>query len=88
MCQSNSFVDVFKYNALGNYVHYITIPIDRIYHTQILNGTQGVNYDNKLTIEFTPKTTYSQFAGLTSDGVLKIWVEADDPHDGVDCGNY
>ena len=66
----------------------IAIPTEKIYHAQILNGTQGVNYNNKLTIEFTPETTYSQFAGLTSDNVLKIWVEADDPHDGVDCGTY
>ena len=75
------------YNALGNDVQYIIIPIDKIYHTQILNGTKGV-YNNKLTIEFTPETTYSQFAGFTSDNVLETWVEADDPHDGVDCGSY
>ena len=87
MCHVNSFGNVFKYNALGNEVQYIVISTDNIYHTQILNGTQGV-YNNNLTIEFTPETTYSQFAGLTSDNVLKIWVEADDPHDGVDCGNY
>ena len=76
------------YNTLGNDVQYIAIPTEKIYHAQILNGTQGVNDNNKLTIEFTPETTYSQFAGLTSDGVLKIWVEADDPHDDIDCGNY
>ena len=75
-------------NALGNDVNNITIPTEKIYHTHILNGTKGTSYNNKLTIEFTPETTYSQFAGFTSDGVLKTWVEADDPHDGVDCGNY
>ena len=66
---------------------YIEITTDKIYHTQILNGTQG-KYNKKLTIEFTPETTYSQFAGFTSDNVLETWVEADDPHDGVDCGSY
>ncbi len=86
-CDSNSFGNYFRYNALGNYVQFIEIPTDKIYNTQILNRTQGF-YNKKLKIEFTPETTYSQFAGLTSDGVLKIWVEADDPHDGIDCGNY
>ena len=83
----NSFGNYFSYNALGNDVQYIAIPTDSIYRTQILNGTHGYFY-NKLTIEFTPETEYSQFAGFTSDGVLKIWVEADDPHDGIDCGDY
>lgn len=86
-CSSNTFGNEFKYNALGNYVIYIAIPTDKIYHTQILNGTHG-GYTNKLTIAFTPETEYSQFAGFTSDGVLEIWVEADDPHDGIDCGDY
>ena len=66
---------------------YIEITTDKIYHTQILNGTQGT-HSKKLTIEFTPEMKYSQFAGLTSDNVLETWVEADDPHDGVDCGSY
>ena len=86
-CYNNSFGNYFRYNALGNDVQYIAIPTDSIYCTQILNGTHGYFY-NKLTIAFTPETEYSQFAGLKSDGVLKIWVEADDPHDGIDCGNY
>lgn len=86
-CYSNTFGNDFTHNALGNNVNYIEIPTNKIYNTQILNGTHG-GLHNKLTIEFKPETTYSQFAGLTSDGVLKIWVEADDPHDGVDCGNY
>ena len=75
------------FNALGNNIRYIEIPTEKIYHTQILNGTQGTEA-NKLTLEFTPETTYSQFAGFTSDGVLKIWVEADAPHDTVDGGSY
>ena len=87
-CYDNTFGNYFRYNTLGNNVIYIAIPTEKIYHAQILNGTQGVNDNNKLTIEFTPETTYSQFAGLTSDNVLKTWVEADDPHDGVDCGYY
>lgn len=86
-CASNRFRNYFKYNAIGIDVMYIEITTDKIYHTQILNGTQG-KYNKKLTIEFTPETKYSQFAGLTSDNVLETWVEADDPHDGVDCGSY
>ena len=86
-CVSNSFGNYFQYNALGNDIQYIEIPTEKIYHTQILNGTQGTQ-SNILTLEFTPETTYSQFAGFTSDGVLKIWVEADAPHDTVDCGSY
>ena len=87
-CGSNSFGNYFKYNALGNDIRYIAIPTEKIYNIQILNGTHGHDSTNKLTIAFTPETEYSQFAGLKSDGVLKIWVEADDPHDGIDCGNY
>ena len=75
------------FNALGNNIRYIEIPTEKIYHTQILNGTQGTEA-NKLTLEFTPETTYSQFAGFTSDGVLETWVEADAPHDTVDGGSY
>ena len=87
ICGGNTFGNYFTYNALGNDVKYIAIPTEKIYYTQILNGTQG-KYNKKLTIEFTPETTYSQFAGFTSDNVLETWVEADDPHDGVDCGSY
>ena len=86
-CRRNTFGDVFHNNALGNDIQYIEIPTEKIYHTQILNGTKGTEA-NKLTLEFTPETTYSQFAGFTSDGVLKIWVEADAPHDTVDGGSY
>ncbi len=86
-CNSNTFGNYFQYNTVGNDVEWIVIPKEKIYHTQILNGTQG-NFNKKLTIEFTPETTYSQFAGFTSDNVLETWVEADDPHDGVDGGSY
>lgn len=87
-CNTNSFRNYFSYNTLGNDVKNIAIPTEKIYRTQILNGTQGTSSTNQLTIAFTPETEYSQFAGFTSDGVLKIWVEADDPHDGIDCGDY
>ena len=86
-CSSNLFGHYFQYNALGNNIQYIEIPTEKIYHTQILNGTKGIDTKH-LTIAFTPETTYSQFAGFTSDGVLKIWVEADAPHDTVDGGSY
>ena len=72
-----------QYNDLGNNIQYIEIPTEKIYNTQILNGTKGTR-NKRLTIEFTPKTTYSQFAGFTSNNVLKIWVEAD----AVDGGSY
>ena len=86
-CGYNTFGNYFKYNVLGNDIRYIEIPTEKIYHTQILNGTQGTQ-DNKLTIAFTPETAYSQFAGFKSDGVLETWVEADAPHDVVDGGSY
>ena len=88
-CNSNSFGKNFRFNTLGNDVQNIEITTEKIYHTHILNGTKGTNI-KKLTIEFTPETTYSQFAGFTSDGVLKIWVEADDGtvDNTVDGGSY
>lgn len=86
-CNSNIFYNYFKYNTVGNDVKWIAIQTDKIYHTQILNGTKSDSVQ-RLKIEFTPETTYSQFAGFTSDNVLETWVEADDPHDGVDCGSY
>ena len=85
-CWENSFGNYFHYNAIGNEVLRIKIPTEKIYYTHILNGTKGT-YSNKLTIAFTPETKYSQFAGLTSAGVLETWVEADDSN-GVDCGTY
>ena len=75
-CGSNSFGYNFQCNALGNDVQYIEIPTEKIYHIQILNGTKGTRTNN-LTIEFTPQTIYSQFAGFTSKGELKIWNPAD-----------
>ena len=79
-------MNYFQNNAIGNDVYHIEIPTEKIYYTQILNGTKGTR-SNRLTLEFTPETTYSQFAGFTSDGVLKIWVEADYSN-GVDYGTY
>ena len=84
VCYSNSFGNYFKYNALGNNIQYIEIPTEKIYNTQILNGTKGTSSNNKLTIAFTPETQYSQYAGLTSNKLLKIWVESD----AVDGGSY
>ena len=75
-CRNNSFGNYFLYNTLGNNIQYIKIPTAKIYHTQILNGTQGTQ-NNKLTIAFTPETTYSQFAGFTSSGAIKILNPAD-----------
>ena len=86
-CDSNSFGNYFQYNALGNDIRHIEIPTEKIYHTQILNGTQGT-HSNILTLEFTSETEYSQFAGQTSNHELKTWVEADVPTDVVDGGTY
>ena len=86
-CYSNSFGNRFNANTLGNEVQYVKIAADYIRYTQILNGTKGT-ISKKLTIEFTPETKYSQFAGFTSDNVLKTWVEADAPHEVVDGGSY
>ncbi len=87
-CNGNTFGNNFRYNTLGNSIQYVEIATEKIFHTHILNGTQGTNSSNRLTIEFTPETAYSQFAGFTSDNVLKTWVEADDPHEVVDGGYY
>lgn len=75
-CGNNTFGNYFCYNTLGNNVKYVEIPTEKIYHTQILNGTKGAR-NNKLTIAFTPETTYSQFAGFTSSGAIKIYNPAD-----------
>ena len=72
-CYGNTFGNYFQHNALGSDIRYIEIPTEKIYHTQILNGTKGT-YANKLTIAFTPETTYSQFAGTAPDGTLMVWV--------------
>ena len=45
-------------------------------YAQILNGTHGY-YMNPLQISFQRGVSYTQFAGLTSSGVLKIWNPAD-----------
>ena len=89
-CSRNTFGYNFEMSTLGEGVQYVDVAIgetEHVKYVQILNGTQGTR-ENKLTIAFTPETTYSQFAGFTSDGVLKIWVEADAPHDTVDGGSY
>ena len=72
-CGWNPFGNYFQYNALGNNIRYIEIPTEKIYHTQALNGTKGTK-TNKLTLEFAPETTYSQFAGTAPDGTLMVWV--------------
>ena len=75
-CHDNSFGNSFEHNVLGNDIQYIEIPTENIYYTHILNGTKGTK-NNKLTIAFTPQTTYSQFAGFTSSGAIKIYNPAD-----------
>ena len=78
-------------STLGKGVQYVkvaTSETEYVKYVQILNGTQGTDSSNLLEINFVKGAEYSQFAGFTSDGVLKIWVEADAPHDTVDGGYY
>ena len=76
-CVGNSFGNYFKYNALGNNIQYIEMPTEKIYNTQILNGTKGTNSNNKLTIEPTPNANYPQYVARNSSGAIKIWNPAD-----------
>ena len=76
-CYRNSFGNYFKYNALGNNIQYIEIPTEKIYNTQILNGTKGTSSTNKLTIEPTPNANYPQYVARNSSGAIKIWNPAD-----------
>ena len=46
-------------------------------NAQILNGTRGSDSNNLLQISFQREASYCQFAGLNSNGILKIWVPAD-----------
>ena len=76
-CNNNSLGYYFQNNTLGNNVVYINVPSQRVYNTNILNGTKGTNNSNKLTITFETEKNYSQFAGFDSEGKLRIWVDAD-----------
>ena len=80
----------FSDNTFGSNVNYLTVHNGVQYvsiagsvglqgytqYAQILNGTHGY-YMNPLQISFQRGVSYTQFAGLTSSGVLKIWNPAD-----------
>ena len=46
-------------------------------NAQILNGIAGASAQNKLTITFAANKAYTQVAGMTTDGTLRIWNPAD-----------
>ena len=90
-CNTNTFGYNFQTSTLGKGVQYVKVAISETEHVkyvQILNGTQGTDSTNLLEINFVKGAKYSQFAGFKSDGTLKVWVEADAPHDVVDGGSY
>ena len=90
-CSKNSFGNDCHRNLFGNNLHYLTVHEDVWYvsvvgaatdssyvqHAQILNGTGGSSFANRLQIAFKADVKYCQFAGLDSSGILKIWTPAD-----------
>mgnify|MGYP007016825759 FL=1 len=90
-CDYNTFGNDCLYNTFGNYVRQLTVFEGVQYvsvtggndisayvqNAQILNGTKGSDTSNKLQISFQPNVNYCQFAGLKSDGNLRIWTPAD-----------
>ncbi len=90
-CDSNTFGNGCVYNTFGNYVRQLTVFEGVQYvsvtggnnisayvqNAQILNGTHGSVSPNELQISFQPNVNYCQFAGLKSDGNLRIWTPAD-----------
>ncbi len=88
--QYNTFGNYFQYNTFGNNIRYLTVHSNVMYcnvqgssgssyvqNAQILNGTQGTSSSSKLSIQFAANANYTQFAGLNSSNVLKIWTPAD-----------
>ena len=90
-CVSNSFGNSCHHNSFGNTCQTITVfdgvqfcsvtgginnsvPVK---NAQILNGTAGASYQNKLTITFAANKDYTQVAGLDSTGNIRIWNPAD-----------
>ena len=90
-CDYNTFGNDCDYNTFGNYVRQLTVFEGVQYvsvtggnnisayvqNAQILNGTHGSVSPNELQISFQPNVNYCQFAGLKSDGNLRIWTPAD-----------
>ena len=90
-CVYNTFGNSCGENTFGNYVRQLTVFEGVQYvsvtggnsisayvqNAQILNGTHGSVSPNELQISFQPNVSYCQFAGLKSDGNLRIWTPAD-----------
>ena len=90
-CDYNTFGNGCYGNTFGNYVRQLTVfegvqyvsvtggnsPSVYVQNAQILNGTHGSVSPNELQISFQPNVNYCQFAGLKSDGNLRIWTPAD-----------
>ena len=90
-CDNNTFGNGCYGNTFGNYVRQLTVfegvqyvsvtggnsPSVYVQNAQILNGTHGSVSPNELQISFQPNVNYCQFAGLKSDGNLRIWTPAD-----------
>ena len=90
-CSGNTFGNDCDYNTFGNYLRQLTVfegvqyvsvtggdsTSAYVQNAQILNGTHGSVSPNELQISFQPNVNYCQFAGLKSDGNLRIWTPAD-----------
>ncbi len=90
-CNSNSFGNYCRYNSFGNYIRKLTVFDGVMYvsvtggtsssayvqNAQILNGLQGTDSNNLLTITFTANVSYTQVAGRTTSGNLTIFNPCD-----------
>ncbi len=81
-CNDNTFGNNCRYITVHNSVQYVAVnggSTDSSYvqNAQILNGTHGSDSSNRLQISFQEGVDYCQFAGLNSNGILKIWVPSD-----------
>ena len=90
-CSWNTFGNYCGNNTFGNNLRYLTVHDNvrsvavvggtssdsYVQNAQILNGTSGSSPSNRLQISFKTNTSYCQFAGLNSSGILKIWTPAD-----------
>ena len=66
--------------SFGNGIKYCTISNTEnsgiLQNITVLNGTAGT-YGNSLNMSFQPNANYTQVAGLSSNGTLRIWNPAD-----------
>jgi len=82
-CYNNLFAANTHYLTLFEHVYYVDVQKattdagTSIEHAQILNGTHGYSDTNRLLINFATDKNYTQIAGLTTNGELRIWNPAD-----------